>query len=224
MPDGFLDVPTSVGTAVVAAGGVALALRRARTELDDRAAPLAGLVAVFIFAAQLITFPVGAGTSGHLLGGALAAILVGPWTATLAMTVVITVQALLFSDGGITALGTNLTLMGLVGVWVGWLAFVGARALLPRTRPGLVASTAVAAFVSVVATALAFVGLYAVGGAAPIPLDRLTVVMLTWHALIGLGEALITALAVSSIAAARPDLVHGFARPTPAPTPTEVVA
>ena len=112
VPDGFLDAPTSVATAVVAAGGVALALRRARTELDDRTAPLAGLVAVFVFAAQMLNFPVGAGTSGHLLGGTLAAVLVGPWTATLCLTVVLAVQSLLFADGGITALGTNVILMG----------------------------------------------------------------------------------------------------------------
>ena len=113
VPDGFLDAPTSVGTAVVSAGVVAACLvRSARHELTDRSAPLAGLVAVFVFAAQLVTFPIGAGTSGHLLGGVLAAVLVGPATATLCLTVVVTVQALLFADGGVSALGTNVLLMG----------------------------------------------------------------------------------------------------------------
>ena len=113
VPDGFLDAPTSVGTAVVAAGVVGACLvRSARRELDDRSAPLAGLVAVFIFAAQMITFPVGAGTSGHLLGGVLAAVLVGPATATLCLTVVLVVQAFLFADGGVSALGTNVLLDG----------------------------------------------------------------------------------------------------------------
>ena len=117
VPDGFLDLPTSLATAAVAASAVALSLRGARRELDDRAAPLAGLVATFVFAAQMINFPVAAGTSGHLIGGALAAVLVGPWTATLCLTVVLLVQGLLFADGGLSALGTNITLMGVVGVW-----------------------------------------------------------------------------------------------------------
>jgi cobalt/nickel transport system permease protein len=209
VPDGFLDAPTSVGTAVVAAAGVGLALRGARRELDDRTAPLAGLVAVFIFATQLLNFPVGAGTSGHLLGGALAAVLVGPCTATLALSVVLLVQSLMFADGGITALGTNITLMGIVGVWVAWLVFLGVRRVLPRRLAMVVPATFAAAAVSVPVTALAFVGLYAVGGQAPIPLGALTTAMLGWHTLIGLGEGVITALAVSSILAVRPDLVHG---------------
>ena len=123
VPDGFLDAPTSMATGVVAASVVALSLRRSRDQLDDRVAPLAGLVAVFVFAGQMINFPVGAGTSGHLLGGALAAVLVGPWVATLCLTVVLAVQGLLFADGGLTALGTNVVLMGIVGVWIGWGAF-----------------------------------------------------------------------------------------------------
>lgn len=212
VPDGFLDVPTSIGAAVVATGGVALALRGARRELSDAAAPLAGLVAVFVFAAQMINFPVGAGTSGHLLGGALAAVLVGPYTATLALTVVLLVQALLFADGGVTALGTNVTLMAIVAVWVAWFVFRGLQAVLPKRRAMVAPATFVAALLSVPAAALAFTGLYAVGGEAPIALDRLAITMLGWHLLIGLGEALITTLAVSSVLAARPDLVHGARR------------
>src|SRR5215218_3875388 len=116
VPDGFLDAPTSVATGAVAAAGIAVALRGARRELDDRTAPLAGLVATFIFATQMLNFPVASGTSGHLLGGALAAVLVGPFTAVLCMSVVFLVQCLLFADGGITALGTNVVLMGLTTV------------------------------------------------------------------------------------------------------------
>ena len=120
--------------------GVAVALRGARRELDDRTAPMAGLVATFVFAGQMMNFPVGAGTSGHLLGGALAAVLVGPWTAVLCVSVVLLVQALFMADGGITALGTNITLMALVGVGVGWLVFRAVQAVLPKRlvdgRPG----------------------------------------------------------------------------------------
>jgi cobalt/nickel transport system permease protein len=212
VPDGFLDLPTSAATGAVAVVGVGLALRGARRELDDRTAPLAGLVATFVFAAQMLNFPVGAGTSGHLLGGALAAVLVGPWTGVLCLAVVLLVQSLLFADGGITALGTNITLMGLVGVVVGWLVFRGLQAALPR-RTALVAPlAAVAGFVSVVVTALAFVGLYAVGGQAPVSLTALTTAMLGWHVLIGLGEAAITGLVVGSVVGVRPDLVYGARR------------
>ena len=213
VPDGILDVPTSVGTAVVAAAGVGLALRGARRELDDRTAPLAGLVALFIFATQMINFPIGAGTSGHLLGGALAAVLVGPWTATLAITVVLLVQATLLADGGITALGTNITLMGLVGVWMGWLVFVTLRRVLPRRTGWVAPAAALAALVSVPATAFAFSVLYEIGGATPLPFQTVATAMVGVHAVIGLGEAAITGLAVLSIVAVRPDLVHG-ARPS----------
>ncbi len=226
VPDGFLDIPTSVGTAVVATGAVGLALRQARRELDDRTAPLAGLVATFVFAAQLVNFPIGAGTSGHLLGGTLAAVLVGPWTATLCLTVVLGVQALLFADGGLTALGTNVTLMGVVGVWVGYglfrmVAAVASR-VAGRTR-AVAVGAGLGAVGSVVGSALAFVGLYAAGGATPVPLATLAAAMAGVHGLIGLAEGLITALVVSSILAVRPDLVHG-ARRYAAPAPDIVVA
>jgi cobalt/nickel transport system permease protein len=209
VPDGFLDAPTSVATGAVAVAGVGLALRGARRELDDRTAPLAGLVATFVFAAQMLNFPVGAGTSGHLLGGALAAVLVGPSTAILCLSVVLLVQCLLFADGGITALGTNITLMGLVAILTAWLVFRGLQALLPKRMSLVAPIAAVAAYVSVPVAALGFVGLYAVGGAAPVPLDALAKAMVGWHLLIGLGEAVITGLVVASIVAVRPDLVHG---------------
>ena len=212
VPDGFLDAPTSIATGVVAAAGVAVALRGARRELDDRTAPMAGLVAAFVFAAQMINFPVGAGTSGHLLGGALAAVLVGPFTAALCLAVVLLVQALLFADGGITALGTNVTLFSVVAVGAGWLVFRGLQAVLPKRLTLVPVLAGVAAFVSVPVTAAAFVLLFALGGQAPVPLDSVLTAMLGWHVLIGLGEAMITALVVSSVVAARPDLVRG-ARP-----------
>jgi cobalt/nickel transport system permease protein len=212
VPDGWLDAPTSVQTGVVAAAGVALALRGARRELDDRTAPMAGLVAAFVFAAQMINFPVGAGTSGHLLGGALAAVLVGPFTAALCLAVVLLVQGLLFADGGISALGTNITLFSVVAVGSGWLVFRATQAVLPKRLSLVPVAAAVGALVSVPVTALAFVGLFAVGGLAPVPLDAVVTAMLGWHVLIGIGEALITGVVVSSVIAARPDLVHGARR------------
>jgi len=212
VPDGFLDAPTSVATGVVAAVGIGLALRGARRELDDRTAPLAGLVATFVFATQMLNFPVGAGTSGHLLGGALAAVLVGPATALLCMSVVFLVQSLLFADGGITALGTNIFLMGIVTVLVGWAVFRGVQLVLPKRVASVAPAAAAGALVSVPVAALVFVGLYAVGGTVDIPLASLTAAMLGVHTLIGIGEAVITFLAVCSVAAVRPDLVYGARR------------
>jgi cobalt/nickel transport system permease protein len=208
VPDGFLDAPTSLATGAVAAAGVTLALRKARAELDERAAPLAGLTAAFVFAAQMVNFPVGIGTSGHLMGGALAAVLVGPWTGVLAVSVVLAVQALLFADGGLTALGTNITLLGLTTVVVGWTAVRGALAVLPRRPSAVVPAAAFGAFLSVPAAAAVFVVLFGLGGAAGVPLGALTVSMLGWHALIGIGEAVITGLTVSAVIAVRPDLVY----------------
>lgn len=212
VPDGFLDAPTSLATGAVAAAGVALALRGARRELDDRTAPMAGLVATFVFAGQMINFPVGAGTSGHLMGGALAAVLVGPWTGLLCVAVVLLVQALFMADGGITALGSNVVLLGVVGVAVGWTVFVAVRALLPRRLSSVAPAAAVGALVSVPVAAAVFTGLFAVGGQAPVQLGAVLTAMLTWHTLIGVGEAAITGLVVASVVAVRPDLVHG-ARP-----------
>lgn len=208
VPDGFLDLTTSAGTAAVAVGGIALALRGARNELDDRLAPLAGVTAVFVFAGQMINFPVGAGTSGHLLGGALAALLVGPWTATLCISVVLIVQALLFSDGGVTALGTNITLMAIVAVWTAWFTYRLLSWLLPKRMSLIPPIAFVAGLVSVPAAAAVFALLYAIGGQAPIEFDTLLSVMLGWHTVIGVGEGLITALIVGSVLAVRPDLVR----------------
>jgi cobalt/nickel transport system permease protein len=212
VPDGFLDAPTSLATAGVAAVAVTIALRGARREVDDRVAPLAGLVATFVFATQMLNFPVAGGTSGHLMGGALAAVLVGPFTGLLCLTVVLAVQSLLFADGGITALGTNVVLMGVVTVVAGYLAFRGVQALLPRRLSMVAPAAALGALVSVVLSAATFVVLYSLGGAVPIPLDTLLTAMVGVHVLIGIGEAVITFLVVASIVAVRPDLVHGARR------------
>lgn len=209
VPDGFLDAPTSIATGAVAVAGVAVALRKARTELDDRTAPMAGLVAAFVFAAQMMNFPVGAGTSGHLLGGALAAVLVGPWTGALCIAVVLLVQSLFMADGGVTALGTNITLMALIGAGVGYLVFRLVIALLPK-RPAVVPpAAAVAALVSVPVAAVAFTLLFAIGGTAPVETGKVLTAMVGWHIVIGIGEAVVTGLVIAAVMTARPDLVHG---------------
>ncbi|QEW00429.1 energy-coupling factor ABC transporter permease [Microbacterium caowuchunii] len=210
VPDGFLDLPTSIATGAVAVAGIAVALPRARREaLDDRKAPMVGIVATVIFAAQIINFPVGVGTSGHLMGGALAAVLVGPATGVLCLAVVLIVQALLFADGGITALGTNVTLMALVTVVVGWWVFRGFMLILPGRRWSVPIAAAAGALVSVPAAAAVFAGLFIVGGTVAVPAGAVFAAMLSWHAVIGVGEAVITALIVSAVMATRPDLVYG---------------
>ncbi|MFJ4686351.1 energy-coupling factor ABC transporter permease [Streptomyces sp. NPDC091377] len=209
VPDGFIDAPTSAVAGVVAAGAVAVSLRGARRELDERTAPLAGLVAAFVFAVQMLNFPVAAGTSGHLLGGALAAILVGPYTGVLCISVVLLMQAVLFADGGLTALGVNIVDMSVVGVVVAYVVFRVLAAVLPGGRRSVTAAAFVSALVSVPAAALAFVGFYAVGGTTDVSLAKVTTAMGGVHVLIGVGEAVITALTVGAVVAVRPDLVHG---------------
>ncbi|MGW1725067.1 energy-coupling factor ABC transporter permease [Streptomyces sp. NPDC002306] len=209
VPDGFINAPTSAVTAVVAAGAVAVSLRGARRELDERTAPLAGLVAAFIFAVQMLNFPVAAGTSGHLLGGALAAILVGPCTGVLCVSVVLLMQGILFADGGLTALGVNITDMALVTTVVGYAVFRGLLKVLPRKRRSVTVASFAAALLSVPAAALAFTMMYAIGGTTDVSLDKVATAMIGVHVLIGIGEAVITALTVGAVIAVRPDLVHG---------------
>ncbi|MCZ7414744.1 MULTISPECIES: energy-coupling factor ABC transporter permease [unclassified Streptomyces] len=209
VPDGFFDGPVSVAAGAVAVTAVAVSLKGARRELDERAAPLAGLVAAFVFAVQMINFPVGAGTSGHLMGGALAAILVGPYTAVLCLSVVLMLQALLFADGGITALGVNITLLGVVAVLVAYPLFRLLAKVLPRRRSSLTAASFVSALVSVPVAAMVFTLLFAVGGTADISTGAVFAAMTGVHTAIGVGEGVITAFAVGAVLAARPDLVHG---------------
>ncbi|MCX4581595.1 energy-coupling factor ABC transporter permease [Streptomyces sp. NBC_01481] len=209
VPDGFINAPVSVGAGVVAAGAVAVSLRGARRELDERTAPLAGLVAAFIFAVQMLNFPVAAGTSGHLLGGALAAILVGPYTGVLCISVVLLMQGILFADGGLTALGVNITVMGVVTVVVAYALFRGLVTVLPRVRRAIAVASFVAALLSVPVAAAVFTAIYAVGGTTDVPVGKVLTAMVGVHALIGIGEAVITMLTVGAVVAVRPDLVHG---------------
>ncbi|MFI1375144.1 energy-coupling factor ABC transporter permease [Streptomyces longwoodensis] len=209
VPDGFINAPTSAVTAVVAAGAIAVSLRGARRELDERTAPLAGLVAAFIFAVQMLNFPVAAGTSGHLLGGALAAILVGPCTAVLCVSVVLLMQGILFADGGLTALGVNITDMAIVTTVVSYALFRALVKVLPRGRRSVTVASFVAALVSVPAAAVAFTVIYAIGGTTDVSIGKVATAMIGVHVLIGIGEAVITALTVGAVIAVRPDLVHG---------------
>jgi cobalt/nickel transport system permease protein len=208
MSDGLVNAPTAALFGLLAAGVLALAVRRARTDLDDRTAPMAGLVTAFVFAVQMINFPILPGASGHLLGGAMVSILVGPWVGTLCIAIVLVVQALLFADGGLTALGTNITNMALIGVFVGYAVALSMRPLARRSRNGLLSTAFVAAFVGTVVASLGFVLEYAVGGAGATSLGTVFTLMVGLHALIGIGEGVITAATVGAVAAIRPDLVY----------------
>lgn len=209
VPDGFINAPVSAAAGVVAAGAVAVSLRGARRELDERTAPLAGLVAAFIFAVQMLNFPVAAGTSGHLLGGALAAILVGPCTGVLCVSVVLLMQGVLFADGGLTALGVNITDMAITTTVVAYLVFRGLVKVLPRKRRSVTVASFVAALLSVPAAAVVFTLIYAIGGTTDVSIGKVATAMVGVHVLIGIGEAVITALTVGAVVAVRPDLVYG---------------
>ena len=208
-PDGFLEPHVAAVTAVVSVVVVGFALRAAGRELGDRQIPFAGITAAFLFAAQMFNFPVASGTSGHLLGGALAAILLGPWVGCLATTVVVVVQALLFADGGITALGYNVLNMAIVPAFGGWALYWAFRKLLPANGAGVVGSTALASGSSVVLSATAFSIEWLFGASAPVPFDTVFGAMVGVHALIGIGEAVISSLIVAAVLASRPDLVVG---------------
>lgn len=208
-PDGFLTVGTAATTGALSAGTVALSLRRARDQLGDRQVPLAGIAAAFVFAAQMVNFPVAAGTTGHLLGGALAAILLGPAVGSIVVTVVVVVQALVFADGGLTALGYNVLNMAIVTSFGGYAVFRSLLRILPRNATGAVTAAGIAAGVSVTFSAMAFSIEWLFGATAPVPFDTVFGAVVGVHLLIGIGEGLITAMIVGSVVASRPDLVHG---------------
>ena len=209
IPDGFINAPTSIAAGVAAAGGVGVSLKKAAQTLEDKQAPLAGLVAAFIFAVQMLNFPVAAGTSGHLLGGALAAVLVGPWAGALCVTLVLIVQGLFFADGGLSALGLNVINMAIVTAWGGYAIFLASRSVLPKSRTGVVIATVIASFLAVILASMTFVLEYAIGGVGDAPVSTVFGAMVGVHALIGMGEALISGFTVAAVMAVRPDLVYG---------------
>jgi cobalamin biosynthesis protein CbiM len=158
----------------------------------------------------MLNFPVAAGTSGHLLGGALAAVLVGPYAATLAITVVLIIQAFLFADGGLTALGLNIFNISIIGVWAGYAIFLLVRKVLPKKKASIAIAAALAGFVSVPTAAAGFVLQYAAGATATYETSAVLVGMIGTHILIGIGEAVITFLTISAVLASRSDLVFGY--------------
>lgn len=205
IPDGFLDTKTAVAAGVLAAAGLAVALRQARAHLPPRRVPLLGLTAAFVFAAQMINFPVAGGTSGHLIGAVLAAVLLGPSAAVIVISAVLIVQCLMFADGGISALGANIFNMAVLGAVGGWAIYH----LVCRAVKGLfgrVLAAAFAAWCSTVIASVACAGELAASGTV-----RFSVAlpaMAGIHMLIGLGEGIITALVLVAVARARPELLE----------------
>lgn len=202
IPDGFLNLAVSLVSWVITVVLVGMAVSRTNKSLGEKQVPLMGIMAAFIFAAQMINFPVAGGTSGHLLGGALAAIVLGPWAGMLVMTAVIAVQALLFQDGGLLVMGANILNMGLLTVAIGYGLY---RSVMNKSQGTKLAVAGVAAWLSVMAGALATALQLWLSGTSN--LQTVVIAMLGVHALIGIGEALITVAALSFIFRTRPDLL-----------------
>ena len=208
IPDGFLDAKTWLACGAVAAVGVTAAVRKTRQELGEKSVPLMGVMSAFVFAAQMINFPVAAGTSGHLVGGVLAAVLLGPWAGATVLTLVLLVQCFIFQDGGITSLGANILNMALLGVFCGY----GTYSIFTQTfgaKGGFYVGAALGAWVAVVVGSAACAVELAVSGTVPLKLALVT--MAGIHSVIGIGEAAITVLVLSMVRRVRPDLIYGSA-------------
>jgi cobalt/nickel transport system permease protein len=206
IPDGFLSVAVSIVLWILAVGAIAVALWRVNSELGERQVPLMAVLAAAIFAGQMLNFPVAGGTSGHLMGAAIATILLGPWAAIIVMTVVVSVQALLFQDGGLIALGGNIFNMGVIGVAVSYFVYSTVKRLAGDRPLGIFIGGAVAAWLSIVIAALAVALQIAFSGNSPA--DLAIPAMFGVHVVIGIGEALITIGALAFVYATRRDLLE----------------
>jgi cobalt/nickel transport system permease protein len=216
IPDGFLNTGVSVATGVVAAGAIGYGLYKARDELDEKSVPMLALCAAFVFAAQMLNFPVAGGTSGHFLGGILVAVLLGPWLGSLVIGLVLLVQCLGFADGGVTALGANVFNMAVIGTILSYYIFYGIKKLLPKNKTSFLAATGVVAWLSVMLASGAASVELAVSGTTPLSVTLPA--MLGVHANIGVGEAIITVLVVGVVLAVRPDLVKTYDYEIPMPS------
>lgn len=196
IPDGFLDAKTWISTAVLSAGALGYSLKKSKEELDEKQVPRLGIMAAFIFAAQMFNFPIAGGTSGHLLGAALASVLLGPWNASIILSTVLVIQSLIFQDGGITALGGNVFNMAVVGVLTAFITFK-AIFMLFKSRAGRNISIFLASWVSVFA-ASTFAALE-LSLSGTIPFSKVFPAMAGWHTLIGIGEGLITVVVVNTV-------------------------
>lgn len=205
IPDGFLNVTTVATTYVVSAGGITYATREAEKKLGEKHVPLMGVMAAFIFAAQMLNFPIAGGTSGHLLGAALAAILLGPWAGVLIMSCVLIVQSLVFQDGGLLALGANIFNMGIVACFISYYAYWAIGKIAGADRKATLVGGFIAAWLSVFAASSFCAIELAASGASPLGIALPA--MAGIHALIGIVEGLITIAVLSFVLATRSDLL-----------------
>jgi cobalt/nickel transport system permease protein len=212
IPDGFLSISVAILLWIISIGVIAIALRKVKYELGDRNIPLMGVLAAAIFAGQMLNFSVTGGTSGHLLGAAIAAILLGPWAAILVMTSVVSVQALLFQDGGILALGANIFNMAVVGVFVSYTVYSVLEKIFENKTWGILVSGFIAAWSSIFLAALACALQLSLSGTLPVNIAIPAMGII--HALIGIGEGLITIGALAFLLAARKDLLQARSKST----------
>ncbi len=203
--DGFFSVPVSTVFWAITVAALAISLKRAGESLDERAIPLMGVMAAFVFAGQMFNFQIPGGTSGHLLGGVLTAVLLGPYVATIVMACVIAVQAIVFQDGGLVVLGANIFNMGIIGTMGGYAVYRALASVLGGETKGRLPAAAVAAWLSVVAAAVLVSFQLALSDTTS--LGVALVAMVGWHVLIGIGEAIITVGALAFIQASRADLL-----------------
>ena len=211
IPDGFLTTNVWASAWAISAGAVGVCLKKTTQILKDRMVPLMGIMSAFIFAAQMINFPVIGGTSGHLLGGVLAAVLLGPYAGAVVLTCVLIFQCLIFQDGGLLALGANILNMAIIGTLGGYVIFVVLQKIF-GSKKGFIIGAAVASWLSVVVAASFCALELAISGLSP--LHIVLPAMAGIHALIGIGEAIITVAALSFIQKVRPDLIYGLSRKT----------
>lgn len=214
IPDGFLSTAVSIIFWIMSVAAVGLALQRVNKDLGERQVPLMGVLAAAIFAGQMLNFAVAGGTSGHLMGAAIATILLGPWAALLIMTCVVAIQALIFQDGGLLVLGANIFNMGVVGVTVSYFTYQTLRRILGTQRWAVLAAGFAAAWLSIEMTALVVALQLAISGSAPVNLA--IPAMAGIHAVIGLGEGLITMGSLAFLYATRRDLIESGSAPAPA--------
>ena len=212
IPDGFLSHSMNAATFVISSGACAYGVRRVNRNFGEREVPLMGVTAAFIFAAQMINFPVAGGTSGHFLGAVFSSVLLGPWASLIIMTLVLIVQCLGFADGGLTAIGSNIFNMGVIGALGGYAIFIFLYTLMQKSQRGFFIALAISSWLSVVMGASAAAIELAISGTSPLKVALPT--MAGIHAVIGIGEAIITTAAVSLILRTRPDLVGSYVPPT----------
>ncbi len=208
VPDGFINAPVSIGTGVISFATLWAYVRSAKSLVADKLIALTGMMSALIFVLQMINFPIAAGTSGHLLGGALAVIVLGPNLGIICISIVVVIQSLLFADGGLSALGVNVLNMAIITSLVGWVTISSWKKLFGEANISIISGSIVAGILSVVFSSIAFVFEYALGGTVSVPLGSVLIAMVSSHLLIGLGEGVITALIVSLLLRVRSDLIY----------------